>query len=74
MTEDKEAISLSRVYTILERISKLSCTQSVGDLFHTLMVLSEKEYFLTHNLLCYFTSVNVCPMVILPALILKKKK
>ena len=42
----------------------LACTHSVDNLFHTLMVLWEKENFLTSNLLCevvpssYFTLPN----------------
>ena len=77
MAVDKEANSLSRVYSyyskfnlclfyalarylsilFLNILTLLACTQSVDNLFHTLMVLWENEYFLTSNLLCFFTSV-----------------
>ena len=50
----------------------LACTHSVGNLFHTLMVLCENENFLTSNLLCFFTRVKLCPLVIIVSLILKK--
>ena len=54
-------------FSILGRT--LACTQSVDNLFHTLMVLWENEYFLTSNLLflhqrvvmsssSYFTFLN----------------
>ena len=39
-------------------------TQSVDDLFHTLMVFWENEYFLTYNLLCSFIGVKLWPIVI----------
>ena len=51
----------------------LECTQSDDNLFHLFTVLWENDYFLTSNLLCPFTSVKLCPLVRLPALILKKK-
>ena len=80
MAVDKEAKSLSRVYSyyskfnlrlfyvypalarylsilFLNILTLLACTQSVDNLFHKLMVLWENEYFLTSNLLCFFTSV-----------------
>ena len=80
MAVDKEANSLSRVYSyyskfnlrlfyvwpalarylsilFLNILTLLACTQSVDNLFHTLMVRWENEYFLTSNLLCFFTSV-----------------
>ena len=80
MAVDKEANSLSRVYSyyskfnlrlfyvqpalarylsilFLNILTLLACTQSVDNLFHTLMALWENEYFLTSNLLCFFTSV-----------------
>ena len=95
MAVDKEAISLSRVYSnyckcnlplfyvlpaltrylsilFLNILTLLACTHSVDNLFHTLMVLCEKENFLTSNLLCFFTRVNLCPLVILLSLISKK--
>ena len=79
MAVDKEANSLSRVYSyyskfnlrlfyvypalarylsilFLNILTLLACTQSVDNLFHTLMVLWENGYFLTSNLLCFFTS------------------
>ena len=37
-----------------------------------LMVLWENENFLTSNLLCFLTSVKLCPLVILLSLISKK--
>ena len=39
--------------------------------FHTFKVLWENEYFLIHNLFCSFTSVKLCPLIILLTLILK---
>ena len=36
------------------------------------MVLWENEYFLTSNLLCSFTSVKLCPLVVLSSLIVKQ--
>ena len=41
--------------------------------YTSLRLICGKEYFLTSNLLCPFTNVNSCPLVILPVLILKKK-
>ena len=41
----------------LNILTLLACTQSVDQLFHTLMILCENENFLTSNLLCFFTSV-----------------
>ena len=58
-------------YTIL--LTLRACTHSVDNLFHTLMVLWEKENFLTSNLLCFFTSVKLCPLIILLCLISRKK-
>ena len=49
-------------------LTLLACTQSVDTLFHTLMVLWENEYFLTSNLLCFFTSVKLCLLVIVNCL------
>ena len=43
----------------------LACTHSADNLFQTLMVLWENENFLTSNLLRFFTSVKLCPLVIL---------
>ena len=58
---------LSRYLSILflNILTLLACTHSVDNLFHTLMVLWEKENFLTSNLLCFFTSVKLCPLVVL---------
>ena len=47
-------------------------TLCVDNLFHTLMVLWENENVLTSNLLCFITSVKLCPLVILLSLIAKK--
>ena len=90
MAVDKEANSLSRVYSyyskfnlclfyvypalarylsilFLNILTLLACTQSVDNLFHTLMVLWENEYFLTSTLFLhqrvvmsssYFTFLN----------------
>ena len=44
---------------------------TADNLFHTLMVLCENEKFLTSNLLCFFTRVKFCPLVILLSLISK---
>ena len=46
-------------------LTLLACTHSSDNLFHTLMVLCENENFLTSNLLCFFTRVKLCPLVIL---------
>ena len=47
-------------------------SQSADHLFHEiLMVLCENEYFLRSNLLCSFTSVKLCPQVVLLSLIKK---
>ena len=47
----------------LNIVSLLACTHSVDNLFQTLMVLWENENFLTSNLLCFITSVKLCPLV-----------
>ena len=59
--------ALTRYLSILflNTLTLVACTQSVDNLFHTLMVLWENEYFLTSNLLCFFTRVKLCPLVIL---------
>ena len=60
-------------FLFLNTLKLLACTQSVDNLFHTLIiVLWENEYFLTSNLLFSFTSMELCPLVILLSLILKK--
>ena len=41
------------------------------NVFHTLMVIWENENVLTSNLLCFFTSVKLCHLVILLSLISK---
>ena len=51
---DRTVISYININSLL---TLLACTQSVENLFHTLMVLWENEYFLTSNLLCFFTSM-----------------
>ena len=56
----------------LNILTLLACTHSSDNLFHTLMVLCENENFLTSNLLCFFTRVKLCPLVILLSLIWKK--
>ena len=58
---------------LLNILTLLACTHSAGNLFHTLMVLCENENFLTSNLICFFTKVKLCPLVILLSLISKKK-
>ena len=67
--------ALTRYLSILflNILTLLACTHSSDNLFHTLMVLCENENFLTSNLLCFFTRVKLCPLVILLSLILKKK-
>ena len=46
-------------------------TLSADNLFHTFMILWEDEYFPTSNLLCCFTSVKLCPLVITVFYLLK---
>ena len=74
-------ILLSYVYPALTRyvsilflniLTLLACTHSPDNLFHTLMVLCENGNFLTSTLLCFFTRVKLCPLVILLSLISKK--
>ena len=59
--------ALTRYLSILflNILTLLACTHSSDNLFHTLMVLCENENFLTSNLLCFFTRVKLCPLVIL---------
>ena len=57
---------------LLNILTLLACTHSSDNLFHTLMVHCENENFLTYNLLCFFTRVKLCPLVILLSLISKK--
>ena len=57
----------------LNILTLLACTHSSDNLFHTLMVLCENENFLTSNILCFFTRVKLCPLVILLSFISKKK-
>ena len=66
--------ALTRYLSILflNILTLLACTHSSDNLFHTLMVLWENENFLTSNLLCFFTRVKLCPLVILLSLIWKK--
>ena len=67
--------ALTRYLSILflNILTLLACTHSSDNLFHTLMVLCENENFLTSNLLCFFTRVKLCPLVILLSLIWKKR-
>ena len=67
--------ALTRYLSILflNILTLLACSHSSDNLFHTLMVLCENENFLTSNLLCFFTRVKLCPLVILLSLIWKKK-
>ena len=67
--------ALTRYLSILflNILTLLACTHSSDNLFHTLMVLCENENFLTSNLLCFFTRVKLCPLVILLYLIWKKR-
>ena len=67
--------ALTRYLSILflNILTLLACTQSSDNLFHTLMVLCENENFLTSKLLCFFTRVKLCPLVILLSLISIKK-
>ena len=44
-------------------------TQSAGNLFHSFLVLCEKEYFLTSDLHWSFTNATSCPLVLEPFLI-----
>ena len=67
--------ALTRYLSILflNILTLLACTHSSDNVFHTLMVICENENFLTSNLLCFFTRVKLCPLVILLSLIWKKK-
>ena len=67
--------ALTRYLSILflNILTLLACTHSSDNLFRTLMVLCENENFLTSNLLCFFTRVKLCPLVILLSLISKKR-
>ena len=67
--------ALTRYLSILflNILTLLACTHSSDNLFHTLMVICENENFLTSNLLCFFTRVKLCPLVILLSLIWKKR-
>ena len=57
------------------RVSHINLRPPTADnLFHSFMVLWEKQFFLTSNLLCPFSSMKSCPLVpvvLLPVLILK---
>ena len=68
--------ALTRYLSILflNILTLLACTHASDNLFHTLKVLCENENFLTSNLLCFFTRVKLCPLVILLSLISKKKR
>ena len=67
--------ALTRYLSILflNILTLLACTHSSDNLFHTLMVLCENENFLTSNLLCFFTRVKLCPLVILLLSLISKK-
>ena len=64
---------LSILFLNILTLQVLACTHSSDNLFHTLMVLCENENFLTSNLLCFYTRVKLCPLVILISLIWKKR-
>ena len=73
MAADKEAVGLSCsyeiiVYSVLKHNINTARMQFIPLINHPL----RKEYFLTFNLLCHFTSAKLCPLVILPVLILQK--
>ena len=51
----------------LNVLTLLACAQSVDNLFHTLVVLWEKDYVLTSNLVRSFTR----PLVSLPGQLIK---
>ena len=85
MAAVKEAVGLSRVHVyesqcilplrdncimFLNILTLLEYTQSANNLFHSFTVHWNKEYCLKSNLFCHFTSVKVCPVVILPVNIL----
>ena len=57
--------ALTRYLSILflNILTLLACTHSFDNLFQTLMVLWENGNFLTSSLLCFFTSVKLCPLV-----------
>ena len=84
MAVDTESVDLSIVnmheykctMSLLYRgisVILLECTQPADNLFHSCLVPWEKEYFLTSNLLCPFTSVKTCPLILVRVLISKKK-
>ena len=50
----------------------LALTQSVDNVFHSFIVLSENEYVLISNLHYSFSNVTLCPLVLLA--FLNKKK
>ena len=52
-------------YTICRQFMLLAVTQSVDNLFHSLIVLCENKYFLISNLHRSFTNVTSCPLVLL---------
>ena len=59
MGVDKEAVGLSRVHIHMYESYSI---------FHSFAVLWEKEYLLTYNLLCPFTCVMSCPLVLVHVL------
>ena len=56
------------ICSVLKHIILPECTQSADNIFHLFPLLWGKEYFQTSNigLLCPFTSVKSCPIVLLP--------
>ena len=46
----------------------LALTQSFESLFHSFIILCEKEYFLMSNLHCSLTNAALCLLVLLPSL------
>ena len=70
--DDESALTRYLSILFLNILTLLACTHSVDNSFHTLMVLWENENFLTSNLLCFFNSVKLCPLVILLSLISKQ--
>ena len=65
--------ALTRYVSILflNILTLLACTHYFDNLFQTLMCLWENENFLTSSLLCFFTSVKLCPLVFVLSLISK---
>ena len=49
----------------LDIISLVAFTILVDNLFHLIISLCEKKYFLTSNVHCSFTTCTTCPLVLL---------